>query len=66
MDKVWNWIKARLSEPSTWLGLGAVSTAVGTALQGGHATWQTVLMAAIGSLAAVKGDPGTPPANPKS
>jgi hypothetical protein len=59
MKDFWNWIKARAVEPSTWLGIGAATTAIGTALQGGVFTWQTILAAVVGTLAALKSDPGS-------
>jgi hypothetical protein len=59
MQNVWNWLKARVAEPSTWLGVGAVVTAIGTAYQGGNVNWQTVLATVVGAFAAVKADPGS-------
>jgi hypothetical protein len=56
----WNWVMARLSEPSTWAGL---ATLLGGAAVGGlgEATWTTIIaagMAVAGAIAVVKKDKG--------
>jgi hypothetical protein len=42
------WINARLAEPSTRLGIGALVIAVGTAIQTGHVDWMTIVAAITG------------------
>lgn len=49
MNSVWNWIKARLAEPSTWAGVAIAATAISTGLANGS-DWAGLLG---GVLAAV-------------
>lgn len=49
MSAALNWIKARLSEPSTWAGIAIAATAVASGLSSG-ASWSALLG---GVLAAV-------------
>ena len=56
----WDWVVARLSEPSTWAGLAALLG--GGAVFGlGAETWTAVVgvgMAASGAIAMIKRDKG--------
>lgn len=56
MSSVWNWLKARFAEPSTWAGIAAAAGAVGASLQskGGLAA---ALAAAV--VAVVKAESGS-------
>lgn len=50
MSSVLNWIVARLKEPSTWAGIGAVAAAVGASVSSNSSLWAA---AAAGLIAAL-------------
>jgi hypothetical protein len=62
MQEIWNWIKARLSEGSTWAGFAAIATGVASVLATNPTAFATVGGAAValfGVIAAVLKDKGS-------
>jgi hypothetical protein len=62
MQDVWNWIKARLSEGSTWAGFAAIATGVAGVLATNPTAFSTVGGAAttlFGVIAAILKDKGS-------
>lgn len=45
----WDWVKSRLSEPSTWAGIALMATAVSTGLAN-KADWGTLLGGVIAAV----------------
>jgi hypothetical protein len=61
MSDIWNWIKARLGEGSTWAGFAAIATGVASALAANPSALSTVGGAAVtlfGVIAAILKDKG--------
>ena len=56
MSALLDWLIARLKEPSTWAGIGAVAVAIGGALQGHTDQLATVI---AGALAVVLPEQGS-------
>lgn len=54
MSNVWNWIVARLKEPSTWLGLSLAAGAIANGLAS-KADWSTLIGGVIGAIVNEKG-----------
>ena len=46
MDSIWEYLAARLSEPSTWVSLGSLATAVGFAVS--PENWQMIAAFGMG------------------
>ncbi len=46
MEEIWNWVKARLNEPSTWAGISAAAGAVSVSLES-HAGLAGAVIAAL-------------------
>jgi hypothetical protein len=62
MSDIWNWIKARLGEGSTWAGFAAIATGVAGALAANPSALSTVGGAAVtlfGVIAAILKDKGS-------
>jgi hypothetical protein len=62
MQNVWDWIKARLQEGSTWAGFAAIATGMATAIQANPTALSTLGGAAVtlfGVLAAAIKDKGS-------
>ncbi len=47
MENIWEWIKARASEPSTWAGLAAAAGSVAASLQSGTGLAVAVVAALV-------------------
>lgn len=53
MSDVWNWLKARLSEPSTWAGIAVAATAIGSGLSNGS-SWGALIGGALAAILSEK------------
>ena len=58
MDIVWNYLGSRLKEKSTWIGLAAIATAIGTWVGTGSGNWEQLALAVFGALAGVTPEKG--------
>jgi hypothetical protein len=54
MGNVWNWILARLSEPSSWAGIAAGAAAVSSSLQSNTGLAASVLSGILAVVVAEK------------
>lgn len=52
MQQVLDWLKARLSEPSTWAGIGIGATAIGVALQSNSSLVGALIAGAVAIIKA--------------
>jgi hypothetical protein len=62
MANIWNWIKARLGEGSTWAGFAAIATGLASTLASNPTALSTVGGAAVtlfGVIAAALKDKGS-------
>lgn len=53
MSKIWNWVKARLAEPSTWAGVSVAAMAVSNGLAS-HADWAGLIGGVVAAVVAEK------------
>lgn len=53
MSDVWNWVKARLSEPSTWAGVAVAAMAISNGLSN-HADWGGLLGGVLSAVLSEK------------